>query len=133
MSLTKQFSDLGRGNAETLSFPDLDGDCPHGARATDPDSAEQSLARCGQRHHYDVVLVLARRVLPLAVKDANDDEGYTLDPNRLTDRILLAEQVIGGSLSDNGHFGSDMIVLPGDRTAFKHPPILNLEPLGGNA
>src|SRR4029434_10605171 len=75
MSLTEKVSDLGRGDAEVLGLPHLDRDCPHRAGATDPDPAEQSLARRRQGHHHNVVLVLAPRVLALAVEQAHDYTG----------------------------------------------------------
>ncbi len=95
--------------------------------------AEHLLLGGRQRDQDDVVLVLAPRVLALAIQQADHRERDLLDPDDLAERVGVAEQVEGRGLAQQRHLGGAIDVLGADGSPGQHDPVARLEVVAGDA
>ena len=88
---------------------------------------DDALHRAGVRHDHDIVLVGALNAESFRGEHADDDEGHVLDPQDLTDGIVVAEDLRGGGLADNADFIGAAHVLRGKWRALRQRPLTNIE------
>ncbi len=126
MALTQERTDLILGLGHVLVRADLDRDGADGpgVRLT---HAQDLLLRRGDRNQDHVVLILSPRVLPLPAQHPDDREGHLLDPNDLTERLGLAEEVERRGLAHERDLGGAFHVLGVDGAAVHDGPVARLE------
>src|SRR5262249_18329759 len=75
---------------------------------------------------HDIVLILAEKVKTFGSEHANDSEGYVADAERLAERILVGEQLVGNGFADDRRLGDAAHFLVGEHHAAANFPIANL-------
>ena len=96
------------------------------------DTQELSLRR-PQRHDHHVVEVAGPRGRPLLLEHAHHLERDVLDPDRLADRILVAEEFLGHGPADQGYLPVHEHVVVGEVGPRLDAPVHDVEVVRGGA
>ncbi len=100
MALTQQRGHLLLDRRHRLDRVGLHHDQPHRPRKG---VAEDLALRGGQRNDHGIVLIATVEVLPFLAEHADDHERTLADTDRLAERIIIPEQIVGGGLADQRH------------------------------